>query len=104
MTHRLALILIFLIVPRQSLLGREADETQSTPAAMAEAANKLLASFDDEQRAKAVLPYNDPRRLDWHNIPKPERKGVPLSDMTDEQQKLCHALLKAALSDSGYDK
>ncbi len=83
-----------------------ADDAATAPVAdaMAKAASNFLKSLDDAGRAKATMAFDDPRRLDWHNIPKPERKGLQLREMTAEQQKLCHELLKAALSDTGYDK
>ncbi len=104
MKSQLALIFILAIALQGSARADDAAASHHTAAAMAQTANALLASLDDQQRAKAVLSYDDPRRLDWHNIPKPERKGVQLGEMTDEQQAACHALLQAALSDSGYDK
>lgn len=102
---RLALLLacaISLITPHHL----RADDAPTAPVAraMADAANKVLASLDDAQKAKVVMKFDDPARLDWHNIPKPVRKGVQLREMTPEQQKLCHELLKSALSDSGYEK
>ena len=54
-------------------------------------------------RDLATMDFDDPRRLDWHNIPKPERKGLQLRDMSPEQQELCHALLRSALSETGYE-
>jgi len=37
---------------------------------MMEAANKYLAMFSAEQRAKAVVAFDDAKRVDWHFIPK----------------------------------
>ncbi len=76
---------------------------QTTGVAMADAANEFLASLDDADRTLVVMDFDDPRRLDWHNIPKPERKGLQLRDMSPEQQELCHALLRSALSETGYE-
>jgi Protein of unknown function (DUF3500) len=73
-------------------------------AAMTEAAQKYLASLSAEQVAKSTMEFDNPARLDWHNIPKPERKGLQIREMNPEQRKLCHNLLKAALSEAGYDK
>jgi hypothetical protein len=71
---------------------------------MTQAANDFLAALDADERELATMAFDDPARLDWHNIPKPERKGLQLRDMTPEQQERCHALLRAALSESGYAK
>ena len=50
------------------------------------------------------MEFDDPARQDWHNIPKAERKGLQFRDMNATQKKHCHELLRAALSESGYDK
>lgn len=71
---------------------------------MTQAAQAFVASLDNEQRATAVLPFDDPRRLDWHFIPKPERKGLQVKHMTEEQRRHAHRLLQGALSQVGYDK
>lgn len=81
-----------------------APSTASVAAAMSEAAKKFLASLSPEQRAKAVMSFDDPQRLDWHNIPKLKRKGLQVRDMTEEQRTLCHDLLQSALSEVGYGK
>ena len=82
----------------------ENTSTQSVGGAMTGAAQKFLASLNDAERAKVEMKFDDPARLDWHNIPKPTRKGLKVGDMSPEQRTLCHALLKASLSDVGYDK
>jgi Protein of unknown function (DUF3500) len=71
---------------------------------MTKAADRLLASLSTEQASKARMAFEDPRRLDWHFIPKPERKGLQIKEMTGEQRKLAHALLHSGLSEVGYDK
>lgn len=83
--------------------ARVSPDTTAVAAAMAEAAERFLAALDERQRTLAVIPFDDPRRLDWHNIPKPDRKGVSLRDMTSPQQQLAHALVRAGLSDAGYE-
>jgi hypothetical protein len=88
------------------LLSVQATETETATVgtAMTEAARAFLASLTPKQTAVAAMKFDDPARLDWHNIPKPQRKGLQIRDMTDEQRTLCHNLLRAALSTSGYDK
>jgi hypothetical protein len=88
----------------QTARARDVASTPRTADAMAQAAARFIASLDDEQRAKAVMAFDDPRRLEWFNIPLPDRKGLQLRELSDEQQKLCHDLLKSALSETGYEK
>jgi hypothetical protein len=95
---------LFLLLACREAFAADLEARSRVAAEMTEAAAKFVASLSDEQRAKAVMNFDDPRRLDWHNIPKPERKGVKVRDMTPEQRELCHELLKAALSDKGYEK
>lgn len=83
--------------------GAEAEESK-TGAAMVKAAATLVGSLSEADAAKIMLKYDDPRRTDWHNIPKPERKGLPLRDMSSDLKGLTHELLKASLSPSGYEK
>ncbi|WP_437228840.1 DUF3500 domain-containing protein [Planctomicrobium sp. SH661] len=71
---------------------------------MTEAAQKILAALSPQQLKKASMDFDNPARLDWHNIPKPERKGLQIREMSPEQRVLCHNLLQAALSESGYEK
>lgn len=87
-----------------SIVHAKDAPTGGVGAAMTEAAQQFVASLNAEQRAKTVLKFEDPARLDWHNIPKAQRKGLEVRDMDAEQRKLCHALLRAALSETGYEK
>jgi hypothetical protein len=71
---------------------------------MTATAAALLESLDKEQRAACQLPYDSPLRVDWHFIPKKERKGLIVRKMNDDQRKAGHALLQTALSKIGYEK
>jgi len=71
---------------------------------MARAAQGFLESLSAEELAKATMAFDDPARKDWHNIPKPDRKGLQVGEMSAEQRRRCHQLLRAALSESGYDQ
>ncbi len=70
---------------------------------MSAAAQKFRDALTQEQRAKAIYELSSDERFDWHFIPKP-RKGLPFKEMTDEQKKLAHTLIKSALSADGYGK
>lgn len=88
-----------------SAFTHAADVPQSkTGAAMTKAASTLVASLSEADAAKIMLKYDDPRRTDWHNIPKPERKGLPLRDMKNDLKDRTHELIKASLSSLGYEK
>jgi hypothetical protein len=71
---------------------------------VAGAATAWLDSLDPAQRALASKPFDDAKRTDWHFVPKPMRKGLQLRDMTEPQQVAALALLRAVLSQIGYDK
>lgn len=94
-------LLVLLLV---AAIRAEAPDTRPVATAMAAAANDFLASLSADEKAQAVRAYDDPARLDWHNIPKDQRKGLQYREMTPAQRELCHALLKSALSDVGYEK
>ena len=79
-------------------------EEASPAAALAKAATSFVGSLTSEQRGVAVMPYDTPKRVDWHFIPKPERKGLQFKLMTKEQQQASMKLLRSALSQIGYDK
>jgi hypothetical protein len=67
-------------------------------------AEKFLGTLTPEQKAKVVMNYDAPERVDWHFIPKASRKGMQIKEMNDTQRKAAHALLQSALSQVGYTK
>ncbi|RCS44693.1 DUF3500 domain-containing protein [Bremerella cremea] len=71
---------------------------------MTSAATALVDSLNAEQRQAMLFPYDSDKRVGWHFIPKDERKGLMMRDMTDQQRALTHDLLQVALSQIGYDK
>ncbi|HEU0179804.1 MAG TPA: TonB family protein [Blastocatellia bacterium] len=72
-------------------------------AAMADAANKFLASLTPEQKAKASFEFGDEQRFDWHFIPR-DRKGLPLKDLDEKQRGLAMEFMKSGLGAAGYQK
>jgi hypothetical protein len=71
---------------------------------MTRAGQIFLESLSQQQRSQATMKYDDPARLDWHFIPKDQRKGLQIKDMNEQQRKLAHELLASGLSEAGYDK
>jgi hypothetical protein len=86
--------------------GQADPEPASPPpgyvfAEMMHAADAFLAGLRPEQRAKAVFDFDDAERLNWHYVPR-QRRGLPLGEMSPEQQALARGILRAGLSQRGY--
>jgi len=73
-------------------------------AGMTSAAVAWLGTLDAPQRARATRAFGDESRTGWHFIPKNDRKGVQLRDMTPVQERAALQLLRSALSQAGYEK
>lgn len=73
-------------------------------ATLEEAAERYIATLDDAQKARGLRPFADASRTDWHFVPKPDRKGVQLRDLTPAQEQAALELLGAVLSEVGYAK
>ena len=72
--------------------------------ALVTAAVAFQGTLTSEQSKVAVLAYDDERRVDWHFIPKAERKGLMVRNMTGPQKKAASKVLKAGLSVMGHRK
>jgi hypothetical protein len=72
-------------------------------AELASATEDFLDILRPEQREKAVFHFEDAERINWHFIPR-ERRGLPLKEMSPEQQELARRILRTALSQRGYLK
>ncbi len=71
---------------------------------MTKAADRFVKSLSEPNRAKALMAYEAPQRLDWHFIPKPTRKGLQIKEMSEPEREAARALLAAALSEAGNGK
>ncbi|MCU0877003.1 MAG: DUF3500 domain-containing protein [Pirellulaceae bacterium] len=101
-TTTFALILVLSATAAWSFYKLSGTGEQAT-----EAATKFLAALDKDQREAATFKYDDPRRVDWHFIPKEgsqEREGLKIRQMTEPQRKAAHGLLQSVLSEIGYGK
>lgn len=76
----------------------------STAASMSKSAQEFLASLDAEQRKVALKEFGVPEQMDWHIIPKPERKGLQIKFMNENQRVLAKKLLESSLSEAGFTK
>jgi hypothetical protein len=73
---------------------------------MVKAAIKLVESLNADQKAAATFEVNDTSREIWHFLPVADfgRYGLPLSELDDAQDQLVLDLVKASLSDEGFEK
>ncbi|MFK7737653.1 MAG: DUF3500 domain-containing protein [Pirellulaceae bacterium] len=102
-------IVTFLVAQPPRLLAQEKPAAQKKQSKnkqlwVVPAAKAFLASLDEDQRAKATLEFDSEKRVAWHFIPMESRKGVPMMEMNEEQKKAARALLRATLSQLGYNK
>ena len=66
------------------------------------AAERFLASLSDEQRERTVYTVDDSEWRNWANIHLFPRQGVSAREMTEAQKELAYALMRASLSERGY--
>ena len=85
------------------VLAQNAHPQHSTAERMALAANRFIETLDADQRAMAVLPFDDEERYNFHFVPR-ARNGLPLKQMAQPQRIAAHNLLRSALSSQGYLK
>ena len=70
---------------------------------MRSAAASFLQSLAPEQKAKAQFAFTDEERVHWNYVPI-ERRGIQLKELSASQYKNGMAILKASLSDNGFQK
>ncbi|WP_299467712.1 DUF3500 domain-containing protein [uncultured Gimesia sp.] len=87
----------------------KAQQTQISKASaeMAAVAKRWLASLTEEQRKQATFALDDKERTNWHFIPdfaikSGGRQGLPMTQMTPQQQIFAVTLPATALSHRGY--
>jgi hypothetical protein len=75
-----------------------------SPAAMADAANKFLATLSPAEKKVATFPFDSTEREHWGFVPTEmfPRNGLTIGAMTEPQRAAAHSLLKAGLSQKGY--
>ena len=80
--------------------------TASRAETVVAAAQSFLESLDEAQRAAASMPLDTNERATWSNLPiimvRPD--GLLIKDMTDEQRRAAHALMRTTMSSQGYAK
>lgn len=68
------------------------------------AANALLATMTDDQRTRAVFPVDSEQWRNWQNTEMyVETHGLRLEEISERQRDAVMAVLRASLSDQGYE-
>jgi hypothetical protein len=88
---------------RQSQKGIPAIVEDHRPQ-MEQRATEFLEMLTPELRQKATAEFDSEERENWHFVPKNNRQGVALKELTADQNKATLDLLKSALSDQGAMK
>jgi Protein of unknown function (DUF3500) len=86
-----------------ALAGQGQTSGRETDASLVPLAKAFLSALDESQRKKAVFGFADAERHNWHFVPK-SRNGIPLKELDKPQQAAAFSLLKASLSQQGYEK
>ena len=63
----------------------------------------FLKTLTNEQKVKATFAFSDEERFNWNFVPM-ARKGLSIKEMTPAQREAAMKLLKATLSEQGYQK
>jgi hypothetical protein len=74
--------------------------------AISAAAAAFLDTLDKGQREAATMPLDTDERATWSNLPivMVQPAGVLIKEMTVEQRRAAHALMRATMSSQGYAK
>ena len=103
MTHRKTYLGLLFLILAGGVAGA-ALQLADPGTDMTKAAEAYLSTLSDEQRAQSTMEYGSAERVDWHFIPKESRKGLQIKEMNAAQRQAAHQLLRAALSEVGYEK
>jgi len=104
MNRRRLTAICVLIIGSAATAGWTHYREVATADAMTKAAGAFVKTLDKKQQAAVILPVDSKKRVQWHFIPKKERKGLQIKHMDDRQRTAAYDLLRSALSQVGYDK
>ncbi|HSG97457.1 MAG TPA: DUF3500 domain-containing protein [Woeseiaceae bacterium] len=78
----------------------------SSTDAISAAATAFLDTLNEEQLTTATMPLATDERATWSNLPivMVQPAGILVKDMTVEQRRAAHALMRATMSSQGYAK
>lgn len=71
---------------------------------MVASAVKFVNMLDSSQRAKALYPFDNDERYNFHYFPIDNRKGIPMDQLNASQQQAAMTLIKTCLSEKTVEK
>jgi hypothetical protein len=89
----------FLIIILAGQIDCQAQKTE-----IVSLANQFIKSLDKAQQSKALFPFEQEERYNFHFVPRDDRKGISLNELTAPQKEAAMDLLKSCLSADGYRK
>ena len=97
--NKMMKLLLLLLLPF-SLAAQNIDGNNSGSAK----ATAFVNSLNDVQSKKALFPFDEMNRYEWHYLPAAmvARYGVCVKDLDSSQKQSLYTLMKAYLSNEGY--
>jgi hypothetical protein len=94
---RLLFLLFFFSFLSQTIFGSNSGTVK---------AMSFLNSLNQVQRQKAVFPFDEMNRYDWHYLPASmvARSGIAVKDLNSAQKLILDSLMQAYLSEEGYQR
>jgi hypothetical protein len=65
---------------------------------LAAAAKSFVALLNDDQKVKAILPFDTEERYNFHYIPKDDRKGISMNELDEQQKQAAIHLLRMGVT------
>lgn len=94
---------LFFILGALALITPNIVQAHPSGDEMSLAANKVLDSLTDEQRAEVSFDFENKERTHWIYVPS-VRQGLPIKKLTEPQKKFVLDLLTVSLSPIGKNK
>ena len=67
-------------------------------------ANQFINSLNKDQKLKALFPFEEEERYNFHFVPRDNRKGISINEMNPSQKEAAMALMKSCFSNDGFRK
>ncbi|MEO5996446.1 MAG: DUF3500 domain-containing protein [Chitinophagaceae bacterium] len=87
-----------------SFLGLTGMGSFAQKSEMATVANQFINSLDKNQKLKALFPFVSEERYNFHFVPRDDRKGISVNELTPSQKEAAMTLMKFCLSSDAYRK